>query len=73
MINRRRLASCYSWPGVDAVHCLDRYEIQLEPFIRILLGIEGLSKHTSPYYRALNRASFEVFNNDMLNAKRNSL
>lgn len=59
--NRRRLVSCYSWPGVDADHCLNRYEKQIEPFIRILARYESFENSDDPYIRALYRSSFDEF------------
>ena len=63
--NRRRLVSCNAWPGMDADHCLDRYEKQIEPFIRILARYESFDNSDDPYIRALNRSSFDEFNREL--------
>ncbi len=61
---RRKLASCYSWPGVNPGRCLDRYETQIEPFIRIIAQAEiNAKKSNSPYAKALERSSYDYYKN----------
>lgn len=59
--NRRKLVSCYSWPGIDPTACLDRYETQLEPFIRLLALEADFEEDNNPIGRALFRGSYEAF------------
>ncbi len=59
--HRRKLVSCYSWPGIDPIACLDRYETQLEPFIRLLVLGDSLKEENNPVSRALARGSYEAF------------
>jgi alanine dehydrogenase len=62
--NRRVVISCYSWPGVNPIACLDRYEIQIEPFIRTLSTIDYDSFQelsNDLYERALYRATYSSF------------
>jgi alanine dehydrogenase len=35
--NRRLAVSCYSWPGVDPMGCMEVYSRQVEPFLRVIL------------------------------------
>ncbi len=63
--NRRKLASCYSWPGVDVEHCLDRYEVQIEPFIRLLASNNVARLENSLYTRALHKASYHEFSRNI--------
>ncbi|NLW19630.1 MAG: hypothetical protein GXY81_08075 [Candidatus Cloacimonetes bacterium] len=55
---RRTVVSCNAWPGVNPHACLDRYEIQVEHFIRIMaVKAYDLDPSSSdPYERALHRA-----------------
>jgi|ADurb_Gel_02_Slu_FD_contig_41_458514_length_1927_multi_4_in_0_out_0_1 alanine dehydrogenase len=61
--NRRILLSCNAWPGVDPNRCLDRYETQLDPFIRLLARDlpEPSLDSNNPYERALARGSYAYF------------
>src|SRR5262245_59269737 len=34
---RRAVVSCYSWPGVHPVECMEHYGLQLEPLIETLI------------------------------------
>jgi alanine dehydrogenase len=61
---RRVVVSCYSWPGVHPHACLDRYERQLTPFLRLLAKtpVSALNPHAEDYYnRALARSMYEEF------------
>jgi alanine dehydrogenase len=35
--NRRLAVSCYSWPGVEPLSCMEVYSRQVEPVLRVLL------------------------------------
>ena len=35
--NRRLAVSCYSWPGVEPLACMEVYSRQVEPFLRVIL------------------------------------
>ncbi|MDD3143900.1 MAG: alanine dehydrogenase [Candidatus Cloacimonetes bacterium] len=61
--NRRVLLSCNAWPGVDPMRCLNKYETQLDPFIRLLAKDtqEYTEESDNPYERALARASYSSF------------
>lgn len=61
--NRRKLVSCNAWPGVDPIRCLNRYELQLAPFIRLLArdSREPSLDSDNPYERALARSTFTHF------------
>lgn len=61
--NRRTLVSCNAWPGVDPNRCLDRYETQLDPFIRLLARDlpEPSLDSNNPYERALAKGSYAYF------------
>ncbi|MCB5224469.1 MAG: hypothetical protein WCY21_01060 [Candidatus Cloacimonadaceae bacterium] len=61
---RRKVASCYSWPGVDYHACLDRYEQQISPFVHELvrLNTQAPKKESRNYLeRALFRSSYDFF------------
>ncbi len=60
---RRVVISCNAWPGVNPHKCLDRYEIQLEPFIRLItkLGYNLSINSSDLYERALVRSSYDYF------------
>jgi len=62
-INRRTLLSCNAWPGVDPIRCLNRYELQMDPFIRLIAGdsCEFSLNSENPYERALARGSYAHF------------
>jgi alanine dehydrogenase len=56
---RRTAVSCYSWPGVDPLACMEVYSRQVEPVLRVLLEkpIEDWSVEHGHYYeRAVARA-----------------
>jgi alanine dehydrogenase len=36
-VNRRVAVSCYSWPGVDPLACMEVYSRQMEPVLRVIL------------------------------------
>lgn len=61
--NRRTLISCNAWPGIDPIRCLNRYELQLDPFIRLLASnnIDFALSSDNPYERALARATYDHF------------
>ncbi len=56
--NRRAVVSCYSWPGIHPVACMEHYGSQLEPLMEALLtkGYDGISEEGSYFERALARA-----------------
>jgi alanine dehydrogenase len=58
-LERRRVVSCYSWPGVHPRSCMELYGRQLEPLLGALIdlgGIDGLDADTGAAERALLRA-----------------
>jgi alanine dehydrogenase len=62
-MNRRTVASCYSWPGIHPEACMRHYAIQMEPLMSILLnkGYDGLSAGGDYFERALYRGTLEKF------------
>mgnify|MGYP006283419137 CR=1 FL=1 len=52
--HRRTTVSCYSWPGLKPVACMQRYGRQLAPFRRILLEkpVETLKVDSRNYFEA---------------------
>ncbi|HEX6844606.1 MAG TPA: hypothetical protein VF235_05760 [Actinomycetota bacterium] len=58
--HRRRVVSCYSWPGVHPKACMELYGRQLAELLEMLLergGAAGLRANGSFHERALWRAS----------------
>jgi alanine dehydrogenase len=61
-IHRRTTVSCYSWPGLKPVACMERYGRQLAPFLRVLLerpvetfGIDSSNHFEAALYRGMLR------------------
>ena len=56
--NRRRVVSCYSWPGIHPEACMEHYARQLEPLLDVLLTkpYNQISMEGSYFERALARA-----------------
>jgi alanine dehydrogenase len=57
--NRRWAVSCYSWPGVRPVECMEVYGKQLEPLMQTILqagGVHNLKPDGGFFQRALLRA-----------------
>lgn len=53
---RRAVVSCYSWPGVHPVPCMELYGLQLRPLLETLVargGFEGIRPEGSFHERAL--------------------
>jgi alanine dehydrogenase len=66
--NRRRVVSCYSWPGVHPRPCMELYGDQLAPLLTVLAkrgGAQGLRKDGSFHERALYRASLQAWVNQL--------
>jgi alanine dehydrogenase len=62
--NRRMTVSCYSWPGIKPVRCMNKYGRQLLPFLRILLRkpVGELSLESEDYFeRALHRGTLRHY------------
>lgn len=62
--HRRTVVSCYSWPGVHAVPCMEQYGTQLAPLLEELLragGMDGLRPEGAYHERALYRASLRAW------------
>ena len=62
--HRRWVVSCYSWPGIRAVECMQRYGEQLVPLMRALIrrGGAGFLRETGGYFeRALYRGSLDAW------------
>jgi alanine dehydrogenase len=57
--HRRTVVSCYSWPGIHAVECMEHYARQLAPMLEPLVrkGYDDLSPDGEFFERALYRAS----------------
>jgi len=55
---RRITVSCYSWPGIHPVTCMEHYARQMTPLMEALLtkGYDGLSWEGGYFERALYRA-----------------
>jgi alanine dehydrogenase len=63
-IERRRVVSCYSWPGVHPLECMEVYGEQLAPLLQILIergGAAGLRGTGSFHERALHRAGLRAW------------
>ncbi len=61
---RRRVVSCYSWPGVHPVSCMELYGSQLAPLLEALIragGMAGLRPDGPFHERALYRASLHAW------------
>ncbi|MGZ8661429.1 MAG: hypothetical protein ACXWYI_05080 [Actinomycetota bacterium] len=62
--HRRAVVSCYSWPGIHPMPCLELYETQLAPLLEALIragGMSGLHAEGSYHERALHRASLRAW------------
>jgi len=62
--HRRAVASCYSWPGVHPLPCMELYGAQLAPLLEALIragGMDGLHPEGSYHERALHRASLRAW------------
>ena len=62
--HRRAVASCYSWPGVYPMPCMELYGTQLAPLLEALIragGMDGLHAEGSYHERALHRASLRAW------------
>jgi alanine dehydrogenase len=55
---RRAVVSCYSWPGIHPIACMEHYGRQLEPVMEVLLTrpYESITQYGSYFERALTRA-----------------
>jgi alanine dehydrogenase len=64
---RRTVASCYSWPGVKAIPCMEVYGSQLAPMLEALVragGLDGIRADGHADERALWRGSLRAFRSD---------
>jgi len=62
--NRRLCISCNAWPGFEPERCMKRYENQLMPFLRVILGKDpsAISETgDSIFERALAKATLSHF------------
>lgn len=61
--NRRKTATCYSWPGIYPKKCMRIYGQQLLPLMRVLRhkNYDTLSSQGSYFERALYRARLDTF------------
>lgn len=62
--NRRLTVTCYSWPGVQPLECMELYGSQLVPLLDTLLsrgGVDGLREDGAYHERALCRGSLKTF------------
>ncbi len=62
--NRRLTLSCYSWPAVDPVECLNIYQKQLLPFMKVLAekSYDQISPQSEDFYsRSLGKGSYHHF------------
>ena len=58
-VHRRTVVSCYSWPGIHPVECMEVYGRQLRPLMRNLIekgGVQGINPNGKFFERALSRA-----------------
>jgi alanine dehydrogenase len=61
---RRTVVSCYSWPGADPLECVKKYEMQMLPFLDLMIETQEEifdPKSPNPFVRALAGASAEAF------------
>lgn len=60
---RRTSISCYSWPGIHPMACMEHYQGQLQPLMRILLarGYDELSLRGTHFERAMLRGTLRFF------------
>ena len=66
--NRRTALSCYSWPGLQPVECMDRYGEQLEPALGVVLStrVDRLDPDDGSHIeRAVARAETSRFSQRM--------
>lgn len=62
--HRRATVSCYSWPALKPLECMQRYGNQLEPLLQLLLhtSLDELSLHNPAHFeRALYRGTLKYF------------
>lgn len=60
---RRTVVTCYSWPGIHPLECMEHYGRQLEPLLVRLLqrsGASSLRREGDALDRALWRASLSA-------------
>lgn len=62
-VHRRKVVSCYSWPGIHPVPCMQHYGQQLLPLMRVLFekNYQTLSLDGLYFERALYRARLDSF------------
>ncbi len=61
--HKRTVVSCYSWPGVNPKKCLKRYEIQILPFLELVINNPNLQfnkNSNSPYERAIIKGLYKT-------------
>jgi alanine dehydrogenase len=66
-VQRRTVVSCYSWPGVRPVPCMEAYGSQVTPLVKTLIwygGMAGVTPDGSFHGRALWRGSLRRFVGD---------
>lgn len=57
--NRRHAVSCYSWPGIHPIECMEVYGKQIYPLLRTIIergGVQNIRPKGSYFERALSRA-----------------
>lgn len=62
--HRRMTVSCYSWPGLKPLECMERYGKQVEPLLRVMLRtpLDELSEESENYFeRALYRGTLQYY------------
>jgi len=62
---RRYVVSCYSWPGIHPIECMEVYGKQLRPIFRTLVekgGVDRISSRGNFFERAINRAKLSNWN-----------
>ncbi|MCC6148210.1 MAG: alanine dehydrogenase [Anaerolineaceae bacterium] len=58
-VHRRYAVSCYSWPGIKPLECMEVYGMQLKPVFNTILsngGVKILNHKGNFFHRALSRA-----------------
>ncbi|MBN1312401.1 MAG: alanine dehydrogenase [Anaerolineae bacterium] len=63
--HRRTVVSCYSWPGIHPLACMEHYARQLEPLIEVLMekGYDDLAVSGGYFERALYRGTLKEWQN----------
>jgi alanine dehydrogenase len=61
---RRSVVSCYSWPAINPLLCVEKYENQMLPLLDLLIRNHGgrfNPESNNPYERAISRSLLDVY------------